>query len=217
MAETDIRSYEPRDRAAVRRICCETADAGKPVEGFFRDRELIADLVTRYYTDFEPQHSWVAVCDGQVVGYLNGSMDGRRALRVTLWRIAPAGVIGALRRGTFCHRETWRLLWACLRTWWARGSRCDGAYAIGDAPHLHVNLMPEARGAQVGTRLVDRFLEQVNALGGRTVEASVRGDNVAARRFFERFGFTEVARQKLVLPTPTGYLMTGTVTYAKRW
>jgi ribosomal protein S18 acetylase RimI-like enzyme len=82
---------------------------------------------------------------------------------------------------------------------------------------LHVNLVPEARGAQVGTRLVERFIEQVNASGGRMVEASVRSDNVAACHFFEQFGFAEVARQKLVLPKPMGYQVTGTVTYAKRW
>ena len=217
MAGIVIRSYEPRDRAAVRHICCETADAGKPFEGFFHDRELIADLITRYYTDFEPQHSWVATRDEQVVGYLNGSLDGRRAMRVTLWRIVPAIVIGALCRGTFCHRETWRLIWASLHTWWARGGlHCGGTAGIG-APHLHVNLVPEARGAQVGTRLVERFIEQVNASGGRMVEASVRSDNVAACHFFEQFGFAEVARQKLVLPKPMGYQVTGTVTYAKRW
>ena len=217
MAEIVIRSYEPRDRAAVRHICCETADAGKPVEGFFHDRELIADLVTRYYTDFEPQHSWVAVRDGQVVGYVNGSLDSHRALRVTLWRIVPATVMRALCRATFCRRETWRLLRACLRTWWARGLHCGGASSVGNAPHLHVNLMPEARGAHVGSRLVERFLDQVNASGGKTVEASVRSDNVAACHFFERLGFAEVARQKLVLPTPMGYCVAGAVTYAKQW
>jgi ribosomal protein S18 acetylase RimI-like enzyme len=217
MAETVIRSYQPTDRADVRRICCETADAGKPVEGFFHDRESIADLVTRYYTDFEPQHSWVATRDGQVIGYLNGSLDSRRALRVTLWRILPASLMGAFRRGTFCRRETWRLVWALLRTWLDRGPHCGGASATGGAPHLHVNLTPDARGARVGTRLVERFIEQVNASSARTVEANVRGDNVAACRFFERLGFTVVARRKLVLPMPTGYRVTDAVTYAKQW
>jgi len=78
-------------------------------------------------------------------------------------------------------------------------------------------LTPEARGAKVGTRLVERFIEQVGTSGGRMVEASVRGDNVAARRFFERIGFTELTRQKLVLPTPAGYQVTSAITYAKRW
>ena len=216
MAEVVIRSYEPRDRAAVRHICCETADAGGPVENFFHDREVIANLVTRYYTDFEPQHSWVAERSGQVVGYLTGALDGRRALRMTLWRVVPATVMGALFCATICRRETWRLLRAWLHTCWARRLRYGGASGMGGA-HLHVNLLPEARGAKVGARLVERFLDQVRASGGKTVESHTRRDNVAACRFFERLGFTEVAHQKLVLPSPTGYRVTDAVTYAKRW
>ena len=71
-AVVNIRLYESRDRAAVRRICCETADNGGPVEGFFRDRELVADLVTRYYTDFEPESCWVA----EVAGAMSACSDG---------------------------------------------------------------------------------------------------------------------------------------------
>ena len=217
VAEIVIRSYEPRDRAAVRHICCETADAGGPVEGFFHDRELIADLVTRYYTDFEPQHSWVAVRDGRVVGYLNGTLSGRRALRITLWRVVPVSVTGALLRGALCRRETWRLLCAWSRTLWDRRLYCGGTSGTGVAPHLHVNLLSEARGVKVGPRLVERFLDQVKASGGKTVEAHVRRDNLVACHFFKQLGFSEVACQGLVLSTPTGYRETDAVTYAKRW
>ncbi len=217
MAETVIRPYELRDRAAVRRICCETADAGNPVEGFFHDRELISDLVTRYYTDFEPQHSFVAVRDGRVIGYLNGGLDAYRALRVTVWRIMPAALMRGLGRGMFCRRETWRLLWSCLRTLWARGLRWSSASGTGAAPHLHINLLPEARGAQIGRLLIERFVERVSALGCRMVEISVRGDNTAALHFFKRLGFVELARRKLILPTPVGYRVTHAVTCAKQW
>ena len=65
-----IRPYEPRDRAAVRQICCDTADAGQPVERFFPDREVIADLLTNYYTQFEPQSAFVADNGSGAVGDL---------------------------------------------------------------------------------------------------------------------------------------------------
>ena len=100
-----IRPYEPRDRAAVREICCDTADGGEPSERFFPDREVLADLVTRYYTDFAPQTSWVAEQDGQVMGYLTGCLDTRRSLRTTLWRIVPAAFLKAIGRGLFWHPQ----------------------------------------------------------------------------------------------------------------
>ena len=72
-----VRPYEPRDRAAVRQIAWDTADNGEPVS-FFSDREVFADILTRYYTDFEPQSLWVVDHAGQAVGYLSGCLDDRR-------------------------------------------------------------------------------------------------------------------------------------------
>ena len=73
-----IRNYEPRDREAVRRLCCETGFLGKSIDPVFEDRELFADYLTSYYTDCEPESSLVIEMDGVVKGYLLGS---RRPLR----------------------------------------------------------------------------------------------------------------------------------------
>ena len=99
-----VRRYEPRDRAAVREICCDTADAGAPVERFFPDREVFADVLSRYYTDFAPATTWVAEQDGRVVGYLTGCLDTRRFLQTTAIRIVPAALLKALLHGSLWHR-----------------------------------------------------------------------------------------------------------------
>ena len=84
-----VRRYEPRDRAAVRTIFCETADAGEPMESFFSDREILADLLTRYYTDFIPETTWVAEQGGEVGGYLMGCLDTQEFIRAMIWQIVP--------------------------------------------------------------------------------------------------------------------------------
>jgi hypothetical protein len=48
-----IRPYRFTDKSLIRKICSDTADLGGPVENFFYDREVFADLVIDYYTDFE--------------------------------------------------------------------------------------------------------------------------------------------------------------------
>ena len=68
-----VRPYAPRDRAVVRRLCCETGFLGKPIDPIFEDRELFADYLTAYYTDIEPESSFVLEQDGVVKGYLLGS------------------------------------------------------------------------------------------------------------------------------------------------
>jgi ribosomal protein S18 acetylase RimI-like enzyme len=209
-----IRPYQPADRQAVRTICCDTADGGEPVENFFHDREFIADLVTWYYTDFEPQFSWVAEHEGQVIGYLNGCLDSRRFTRVEAWRIAPAAIGRAVLRGALFRRETWRWFRAMGRTWRSGSARRDDALRLYPA-HLHVNVRSGFRGERVGERLVGKFFDQVKAARLPGIHASVRGDNAPGCRFFERMGFTEVARYRMILPKNDSWLNTHMVIYGK--
>ena len=90
-----IRPYEARDRSAVRQICCDTADRGNPVESILPERDMVADLMSRYYTDYEPQATWVAECDGQVIGYLNGTVQTCRFFWLNYWWVAPMVLLRA--------------------------------------------------------------------------------------------------------------------------
>ena len=213
--EVRIRGYERRDRVAVRRLCCDTVLRGEPVDRLFSDREVVADLLTRYYTDEEPQACWVAEEAGRVIGYLTGCLDRRRHQ----WRypvgIVPRACFRAMAGGALCRRETWRWLRAVLRTWRLGGS---GLLRIPDSypAHLHINLAREARGRGIGERLVKRFLRQADAACVRGVYAAVRGDNPPARRFFERLGFVPVARSRVVFPVEELMEEHETVVYGKR-
>jgi hypothetical protein len=51
-----IRPYRAGDREAVREIACDTALAGEPVELFFSDREVFADLPATTPTTSLPFH-----------------------------------------------------------------------------------------------------------------------------------------------------------------
>jgi ribosomal protein S18 acetylase RimI-like enzyme len=210
-----IRPYQLGDREAVRKICCDTADAGEPVENFFHDRELIADLVTRYYTDYEPQSSWVAEADGRVVGYLNGCLDSRRYRRALAGRIVPMALLRAIGRGALARRQTWRWLGAVARTLLRGGLERGKSLQLYPA-HVHVNVLTDFRGDRVGQRLMERFFQQVKAAGLSGIHASVRGDNSGGCRFFERMGFVELVRRPTVLPKNDRWLNTHTVIYGRK-
>jgi hypothetical protein len=62
-----VRKFEPRDREAVRCLCCQTGFLGKPIDPVFEDRELFADYLTSYYTDAEPESCFVLEHNGRVV------------------------------------------------------------------------------------------------------------------------------------------------------
>ncbi len=64
-SDVKIRRYEARDRDAVRWLCCQTGFLGKPIDPVFEDRELFADYLTSYYTDIEPESSFVLEHEGR--------------------------------------------------------------------------------------------------------------------------------------------------------
>ena len=189
----EIRPYEPRDRSALRQICCDTADAGQPSENFFPDREVLADLVTKYYTECEPQSTFVADDDGHVVGYITGCLSTNRFLRAMMWRIVPATFVKALFRGVLWHPQTVRLVRTNFGLW-LKGDYRRKETIRGYPAHLHVNVRERFRGQKLGQRLVETFCDRARAAKANGVHASVSAENVQGRRFFEGLGFTEVHR-----------------------
>jgi ribosomal protein S18 acetylase RimI-like enzyme len=187
-----IRPFAAGDRPAVRRIACDTADCGQPVERFFPDREIFADLLTRYYTDFEPESSQVGEQGGVVVGYLNGCLETTRHDHLMKAKVLPAVLAKTFFRGTWFRPQAMRFVLRNMGVWVSH--RYEPPLDLTQYPaHLHVNLAPDFRGHGLGRMLVETFLNHVADRGVAGVHASVREDNEKGRRFFERLGFREIA------------------------
>jgi len=206
-----IRKYRPADREAVREVSWNTADKGRTVDLYFHDHEAVADFLTRYYTDWEPQSLWVAECDGVVVGYLTGCLNTPQCDRVIARKVVPAALIGAIRRGALWRAETYRLLVAFAKTALAGGR--PKADLEKYPAHLHINLRQGFRGRGLGRQLMESFRRQVLEQGLRGIHLVAWGENREGRRFFEAMGFRLLREQPLVLPEGRGFRKTSTVIY----
>jgi len=182
-----VRRYEPRDRASVREICCDTADAGAPIDRFFPDREVFADVLTKYYTDFAPTTTWVAEKDWRVVGYLTGCLDTRQFIRTMAARIVPAAALKALAHGSLWHRFVRQNL---------RVPTSQRRQLLAEFPaHFHLNLRDGCRRHGAGRQLLEKFLDQARHADVSGIHAGVSEENVAGRKFFEREGFVAIGRE----------------------
>jgi len=198
---TEIRLYEPRDREAVRAVCRLTAYGGEGA-GLI-DPELFVDLMTRYFTDFADRCLWVAEREGRVAGYLAGCLDEGELHRVQVRRVIPAALARAVWRGLLLRRELWRFLFGLPGFVVAGGLRVSPG-EDGYPGHLHVNLLREARGRSLGSRLVEGFLDEARSRSVPGVRAVVYESNRPARRFFERLGFHALGRRPAFRPRPRG-------------
>jgi len=198
MNKINIRAYQVEDRQALRTLCCDVADRGAPIENFFSDRDVAADMLTKYYTDYEPQSTFVAQCDGHLIGYINGCMDNRRYGLAMFFLLMPAVLIKAFKRGLFFRSDIHQLLRGMLRNWrrifvWRKKS------FHSHQGHLHIGIMKDFRGQQVGQHLISTLVDHALGVGMGELAASVHDANKAAGAFFEAQGFVIRERYPMIL------------------
>lgn len=210
-----IRQYTTSDRAAVREICCETGDRGEPVDNLYSDGAMVADIVTRYYTDFEPESCFVAEAGNIVVGYLTAAMSTRKYARTMAGRIFVPAIAAALRRGTLFTGESWRMFRAGFRNLGSHAKRITPGLDRFPA-HIHIDLLKEARGRGVGRELLAAFVELAASLAVEGIHATVRADNPDGKRFFERNRFAGIGGYDVAMPVHGGIHDVHVIIYARK-
>lgn len=159
-----VRHYKPDDRAAIRRICCDTGFLGNPIETIFRDREVFADLFTNAYLNYGADWAWVAEDCGGVVGYLLGAVSPsfNRSLMYSGFQTTVKMI---KRAATGCYsghpRSRHFIRWLLTN-----GYREQPKHPV-NAAHLHLNVEKSHRGHGLGLRLWRAFEQQLEHAGIR--------------------------------------------------
>ena len=168
---------------------------GESAGAFWRHQDSWADVWTSYYTDKEPGSIHIATIDDVVVGYLLGCLD-TASMRPTTdellvtsiirhWLLVRAGTAGFLIRAIL---DGWRDHGS------ARGEFLDARWPA----HLHIDLLPVARGTGLGASLMQRWLDQLRAAGLPGCHLATLVENARARSFFEKSGFRDHGAPTLV-------------------
>lgn len=193
-----IRPAHTGDLARLGEVAYHTGFFGESAARYFPDAALFADLWVAPYLRLDVNVSFVAELDGVTCGYILGAADGGsygRALRAVLVdTVAPGMVLGRYRRPFGAGRYL------------ARAAAFPSPHAPDAVypAHLHVNLLPAARGLGVGRALLETFLARLVALRVGGVQLSTTSENQAALRLYRQAGF-HVSRSR-VTPLWTPWL-----------
>jgi hypothetical protein len=187
-----IRSYRASDREAVRRLCCETGFLGEPIDPIYEDRELFADFLTTYYTDWEPESSFVVEADGELCGYLLGSRKPLGNQLYAFWQNISLffKVIG--RYFNYNDRSRRFIRWTVTHGWREVPARPRRV------PHFHVNLLADARKMSTTRALISAYLSYLYRCGEKRVYGQiVTFESRRGEKMFERYGFNVLNRAEI--------------------
>jgi len=180
-----IRKFCDADRGAIRRIACETAFAGLARNAVFDDDELLADILTLYYTDYEPDSCFVAACGKVTVGYVVGTKDARAMRRIFYGKIISQAVARSLARGSLLKRNNRGYILQVIAGY-LRGEFYVPDFTKDYPATLHINIDEGFRGQKVGTLLIERYLGFFREEKIPGFHCSVISEK--AKIFFEKFG-----------------------------
>ncbi len=187
-----IRPYQTSDRARVRELCCQTGFLGQDIAPVFEDRELFADYLTRYYTDIEPESSFVLEQEGVIKGYLLGS---HLPLRQQWFNFANN--IKLFCRGMI-HYPSYNKATRNFIGWILRNSWREVPAAPRKSAHFHFNILPEAQGLAHSTALMNAYLDYLRSKGVESVYGQVvTFETRRGARVFERYGFQVLERREI--------------------
>jgi hypothetical protein len=197
-----VRPYRPGDRDALRAICADTGFLGQPIDPVFEDRELFADYLTSYYTDAEPESTFVCEVDGEVKGYLMGSRYPKKKDAFERRKLPGLVARGLWRYFTRPYNAASRK----YVHWILTQARKEQPFTPPDIPHFHFNLLPEAKNVSATRELVDTFLQYLYDNGEKQVYGQVvvyesrRGDRMFARYGFKVIDQREVTKYRDLYP-----------------
>lgn len=192
----EIRTFTESDRAELRELFGRAGE-GSPTASLWGHLESEAAVYLDPYIELAPDSLFIAVLDGVLVGYLTGCLDSS-AFPSESERMDKAirrhRLILRAKPAAFFARSLADLARSALRREGSAGELVDARWPA----HLHMNVLPVARGTGVAESLMIRWLERVAATGTAGCHLQTLCENVRAVRFFERMGFTRYGPTPLV-------------------
>ncbi|MFA5100573.1 MAG: GNAT family N-acetyltransferase [Candidatus Omnitrophota bacterium] len=181
-----IRKFLPRDRSKVRNIAWNTAFMGNSAAAFFEDEEFLSELLTGYFTDFEPESCFVAESGNEVVGYLLGCRDSRILDRVSAVSLAPRLLKELIARNILFHAKNLRFGWNMLKSL-LLGELAAPDFSAEYPATLHINIQEGFRHSGTGSRLMAAYLAYLKEYNVKGVRLATYSP--AAGEFFHKNGF----------------------------
>jgi len=177
----------------VRDIVVNAAFMGEPAEVFFDDKDILADFLTLYFTDYEPESCFVAVDGARIVGCITGSKNVALLKKIFLVRILPRLLIKAILRGSLLKKKNVIFLFHYVVSLLRQEFRMSDFSRVYPAT-LHINIEKDYRNLGIGSKLILAYLNYLGEENISGVHFATLSDNAAL--FFQKQSFDLLFKAK---------------------
>ncbi|WP_037070302.1 GNAT family N-acetyltransferase [Pseudonocardia acaciae] len=184
-AALTIRPYRETDHDAIYDICVRTGDRGDDISEQLHDPRLLPDLFVGPYLALEPELAFVLAAVHRPVGYILGTADTARFVAAYRERWLPR-----VARPSQAPSDEW-LVHLLNRPEWMSHPELADEYPA----HLHIDLLPEARGNGYGRALIETFRAALRTAGVPGMHLTTGVSNSSAQRFYRRVGFVPLPQE----------------------
>lgn len=187
MTTIEVRPYDVADRAGLVALF-DAAGEGAPSSEVWGHAASLAEVYLTPYLDLEPQSVFVVVVDGRPSGYLAGCLDE------STFPSEDERTSAAIKKHRLFRMAGPRRFFvrAAVDTAVLKLRRKPVAGGFEDArwpSHLHIDLLPVARGTGAAGDLMNAWFDHVRTAGSPGCYLQTSFENERAIRFFERMGF----------------------------
>lgn len=188
--EAHLRVAGLADEAALFDICRRTVDMGDDASGDFSHAKLAGYVWAVPHLHFSPEQCFVVARGDAVLGYIV-SVSDTKAFEV--WQ-----------KANWWPKVRRELLGFMAQTDWDREVMANvdepevtpEALALAYPAHLHINLLPEARGAGWGRKLIEAACDAVRRQGAQAMHLGVSLKNPNAVEFYRHLGFEDIGPEE---------------------
>jgi len=200
----EIKKYCPaEDRDFIRTLACDTAFSGEPVEKFFDGREIIADILTLYYTEYEKESIFIAEVEGKKAGYLIGCKNIRRYKRILITKVLPFLLLKSLIKPRLIYRKKNILFFFNCAVSFFKKEFFFPDFSNEYPATLHINVDIRYRNKGIGGKLISEYINHLKKM--RIKGIHITTFSPSAVRFFEKNGFTVLYKKKITCFKYLGY------------
>jgi len=191
-----IRKVKKEDIKGIVHVCYKTGYMGEDATPYYSDKKLFGYFFSQYYPQYERDHSFVAVDNERIVGYILSSPDTEKQGKRFIAKMVPKIALRLLLYTSLRYNQVLRMYMkeAAIGIKYITSpknpknmphEKINELYPA----HLHIDILKEYQRQGIGGKLIRTLETHYKKNGVKGIHLGTSEKNVKAVPFYKKMGY----------------------------